>query len=188
MAVMTSNLAITPDSRSTLTRPRWFRFSLRTFLLLFTWVSVALGMYVKRERDRYLAIETIKRWGGVVEFSKPPIPTLAQEYERMKITMRAYQEGKPRPEFPDNLPQGKSWLRGMFGRYGKYHGGDVDRVLLSDNAFTPAGVTFDIGVISAIPEVKTLLLGDVNPAAMSKLRKLPRLESLKGVAAVYHRA
>jgi hypothetical protein len=66
----------------------------------------------------------------------------------------------------------------MFGKYGKYHGGDVYSVWLAENAFTPADATFEIGVISAIPEVKRLAVGNVSPSALSKLSKMPRLESL----------
>jgi hypothetical protein len=163
-------------------RRRWFRFSLRTFFVLFTLVCVALGLYVKRVRDRYIAIETIKRWGGEVTFSKPQPATVAKRFsdtqDRVRAVIEARQMGRPRPEFPENLPQGSSFWRSMFGRFGKYHGSEVHRVTLIKSAFTPSDVTIDVGIVSAFPEATHLALGEVNPAALAKLPRMPRLESL----------
>jgi Leucine-rich repeat (LRR) protein len=53
------------------TKRRWFRFSLRTLLVLMTVLAVWLGMSVKKYRDHRAAITAIKQLNG--SFSLNPI-------------------------------------------------------------------------------------------------------------------
>jgi hypothetical protein len=162
-----------PNERST-TR-RWFRYSLRTFLILVTTVCVVLGIVVKRQRDRYLAIEAIKRWGGVVDFADPPTD-VAESVQRFKAMMSASQRGAPRPVFAENEPQGRAWQRRLFG---KYSGSNIVRISMVDDAFAPDDSEFDVRVLKHLPEVKSLLLGEpIDDDALVQLPILPKLQSL----------
>jgi hypothetical protein len=168
------------------TRRRWFRFSLRTLFVVVTLACVALGMYVKRVRERYIAIETIKEWGGDVEFVNRFATSLKEERDRMMATSRASRMGEPRPEFPENLPQGSAWQRRMFGKYGKFLGSKIHAIQLGKTAFTPEGVKIDVWVLEPLAEVKQLTLVDpINVGAMQRLPRLPDLEKLHLIGGSY---
>lgn len=155
---------------------RWFHFSLRTLLVFVTVVCVALGLYVKRERDRYTAIESIKRWGGQITFSATPIVSQLESSQRQMIKLAA-REGVA-PNLPEYHPQSKGWLRRMFGKHGKYHGSDVYGVEFYSNVYSTYDPRVDLAIFDSLTEIKHLTLSFVSGASMSKLPRFPRLESL----------
>jgi hypothetical protein len=168
------------DIAKAATRRRWFRYSLRTFLILVTAVAIGLGLYVKRQRDRHVAIENIKAWGGTVEFVARQLSTNpGDRFARTGARAHAYRNGLPRPEFEEELPQGSAWLRGMLGKYGKYHGSRVVKITFGTTIFTPEDAVMDIGVLAPLDEVKTLSLADLlTDDDLARLPKLPQLEHL----------
>jgi hypothetical protein len=125
---------------------------------------------VKRQRDRYLAIEHIKACGGFVEF----VPRTAK-WRNYSDLLRG--PGQPRAEFPEEQPTGKPWMRQMLGKYGKYHGSSVVRINLSRTILSPDDAVFDIGVLTPLNDVKQLHLGD--PVTDDDLTRLPRLPELE---------
>jgi Leucine Rich repeat len=158
-------------------RRRWFRFSLRTFLLLITALCVALGLYAKRQRDRHLAIETIKRWGGVVDFADiSATMTVNESFDRLKLQIEARQKGRPWPVFREQIPQNKHWQRKLFG---KYYGTNVVAVTLRDFGSTPPGADNDVTILAPLTELRRLNLGmHIKDADLLQLPSLPQLRSL----------
>ena len=49
-------------------KPRFFRYSLRTLLLVMTVACLWMGLTVKRARDRKQAVEVIRDQGGFVRY------------------------------------------------------------------------------------------------------------------------
>ena len=169
---MSPNQPLPTDSNSR-QRRRWFRFSLRTFFIIVTAVCIASGLYVKRERDRYLAIETIKAWGNFVDFV---LPTSGyRNFADLDLG-----PGKPRAEFPEEQPTGPPFMRRMLGKYGKYHGSNVVSITLGRNVITPKDAVFDVDVLAPLNEVQRLSLGDgFSDDAVARLPGLPELEHLQ---------
>lgn len=154
-------------------RRRWFRYSLRTFLLLVTITCIVLGLYVKRQRDRHVAIETILGWGGVVDFTDWRAVNVKDSRDRFVALMGRSRTGRPRPVFP---PQGDAWQRRIFG---KYYGSSIVRVSISKSPFSPTDATIDVRVLSYLPDVKRLGLGEpIDDDALQRLPRLPSLETL----------
>jgi hypothetical protein len=164
------------NGRSTLRR-RWFRFSLRTFLLLVTAVCFVLGLYVKRERDRHVVIEAIKKWGGVVTFAGRPAALTRQEMDqRYRAYAKALQSGGPRPETNEEFPRNYAWQRWLFGRY---FGSDVFSVGLSKGAFSSDETALDLSLLANLGEMKELRLGNgTDNFPLNRLPRLPKLEFL----------
>ncbi|MEX2316163.1 MAG: hypothetical protein WD669_03360 [Pirellulales bacterium] len=157
-------------------RRRWFRYSLRTFFLLITAVCIALGLYVKRQRDRYVAIEKIKTSGGFVEFVK----RTGGGSRYYPDLLAAKGPGQTRAEYPEEQPTGKPWMQQMLGKYGKYHGSRVVSITLGRTILSPKDAVFDIGVLAPLNEVQELLLTDsFDDDDLARLPRLPELERLQ---------
>src|SRR6188472_2858679 len=163
---------MTAESSTRNLHRRWFRYSLRTFFVLITVICVALGLYVKRERDRYFAIERIKATGSFVEF----VPRTSGSRYFRELDRGP---GQPRAEYPEEQPQGAPWMRRMLGKYGKYHVSPVLRIHFGRNIISPKDAHFDIELISPINEVKQLDVSE--PFTDDDLVRLPTLRQLESL-------
>ncbi len=76
-------------------RRRFFRYSLRTLLLVVTVFCIWMGITVKRARDQERAVATIEDVGGSVLYD--------------------YQIASPSPFPPGPSPPGPKWLRDLIG-------------------------------------------------------------------------
>jgi hypothetical protein len=152
---------------------RSFRYSLRTFLVLVTAICITLGLYVKRQRDRHMAIETIKSWGGVVDFLGVPSSIgLWESMQRESALIGGVRPLSP----PEQQPVGAGWQQRLFG---KYYGSSVFRVAFGQSTLSPHHADIDIRVLHPLTEVKQLSLGPpIDDAALGRLRRLPQLETL----------
>jgi len=80
---------------------RWFRFSLRTLLLLVTIASAGfgwLGVKVRAKQREREAVKAIQKFGGIVNYDF--------QYEWYE---------KPRPSHLKPIPPGPAWLRSLLG-------------------------------------------------------------------------
>jgi hypothetical protein len=168
-----------PANSNPQTRRRWFRFSLRTFLVVFTLLCIALGLYVKRERDRYIAIETIKLWGGEVRFSDRRKNLSIQEQQaRANLMFESVRRGKS-VELPEHIPGNSQWQRTMLGKFGKYHGANVFGISVMHTRFTPDRVVLDLAILEHLTEIRELQLGaSIDASELLRLPRLPQLEFL----------
>ena len=80
---------------------RWFKFSLRTLLVVMTALCVWLGFKVNAARRQKEAVTAIFKAGGTVSFDYQMVPD-GPLYDDFKIDTAA-------------LPRGPDWLRHIFG-------------------------------------------------------------------------
>jgi hypothetical protein len=84
------------------TRRRWFRFSLRTFLIAITIFGIWLGFQVSAARTQRAAVTAIRQAGGVVQFDYQRIPGKTADPDDYGINTKL-----PVP--------GPEWLRNRIG-------------------------------------------------------------------------
>ena len=143
-------------------RRRWFRFSLRTLLVVITVLCVWLGLKVNAARRQKDAVEAILKLGGSVQYdyqTVAPIPLKVIDYN-----------------FDRNaLPPGPAWLRERLG--GEYFS-SVLGVTVESRDHTLAISTADLAELAKLPSLKLLSADDVDDAGLEQIGKLTSLEGL----------
>ena len=97
------------SDETTITKPppvrkrRWFRFSLRTFLLVVTVLCIWLGIKVNEARRQKEAVDAILKAGGMVHYDYQTLPNIPSE-NHWNIGYNA-----------NALPTGPPFLRKLFG-------------------------------------------------------------------------
>lgn len=142
------------DSR-TASRRWWFRFSLRSLLLLITLFAVWLGVMTHRAREQARAVRVIEKRGGRVVY----------DYELNS------QSGR----IPDARPPGPQWLRWLIGRH---FGTSVVEVDLAAGGL--AVTDEDLAVLRSLPRVRVLNLArtGITDAGLEHLSNLNDLSYL----------
>jgi hypothetical protein len=137
---------------------RWFRYSLRTFLLLLTVLCIWMGMTAAKAIRQKRAIEAITAIGGEVRFDYDELAKNQTDF-----TFR-----------PDGEPSGPAWLR-------KIIGDDYFRVVVgvgfSNGNLDDATV---IKMIEPLPDLKYLHVASTNVTD----NLLPRIATLRNLTAL----
>lgn len=102
-----------------LRRP-WFRFSVRTLLVLITLLSVWLAIQANRARHQKTAVDEIIAAGGQVLYDYEP-----SRFEKARRLVEAAETGLPPPAFVKE-PGGPKWLRQLIGNEYFQHVVEVD--------------------------------------------------------------
>ena len=142
---------------------RFFRYSLRTLMLVVTVFCVWLGVTAKRARDQRSAVEVIEALGGEVEYEHEPKRT---PYEGGFIVWG-------NPNTVNRAPPGPEWLRGLIG----------DEYFFSVRLVRLSRTTTDDASLAAVArfaDMKSLLLDDtrVSDAGLEHLKGLVNLREL----------
>jgi hypothetical protein len=116
-------------------RRAWFRYRLRTFLILVSLIAVWLGWTVHRARTQRGAVAAIRAARGTVMFD--------------------YHENGPRSWSTAGTPRGPRWMRDQLGS--EY----FDRPVYIKLFGTPENGAW-IDAVNQLPSVKTLLLSGPN--------------------------
>ena len=134
---------------------RWFRFSLRTLLLVFALVAVWLGITVNAARRQKAAVTTLQRSGATILYD--------------------YTEVAPRTWSSSGQPTGPAWLRNLLGEDYFHH------PVYASIRNRSEGDEDLISELNALPGLKTLMFqGDsINDDAIARLGPLNRLEELQ---------
>jgi hypothetical protein len=138
---------------------RWFRFSLRTLLLLLTVVGIWLGYTVNAARRQRAAVNTLQGSGVTIMYD--------------------YMETAARTWSTSGKPSGPDWLRNALGL-------DYFHYPVYASVRSRVENTNDIvAALYALPGLKTLMLaGDsINDETIGELGPLDRLEELHITAA-----
>jgi hypothetical protein len=155
---------------------RWFRYSLRMFLLMVTVLCILLGRYMKQKRDKQLAIQTIVGWRGTIHFDYEPSPL-----ERMQLAENAARLGTP-PVFPEPPPPGPAWLWRYLGERFFADAVEVELPYLGDEIELPhlRDKKVDFGALAPLTKIRRLRIRQTKNLdnELRHLKKLPELEVL----------
>src|SRR5215471_13446031 len=92
-------------------KSRWFRFSLRTLLLLITALCVWLGIQVNAARRQRDAVAKLQKASGEIYYDYQMVPQGGLMQSGVPPGIRLRDE----VVFPDRLPPGPAWLRKLIG-------------------------------------------------------------------------
>lgn len=171
------------DHESSRRRPRLLRFSVRTLLVLLTFLCYGqLAVQAKRARDQKHVVAAILDIGGSVRYDWQP--SVYDLHDRRVQIELAAQAGRPKPTFIDE-PCGPAWLRNLIGDEFFQHVAEVQ--LIGTNVYTGRVPISEEALthITSVRELEGLILtttdtSDADLEQIGKLRSLQYLLILNG--------
>jgi hypothetical protein len=158
-------------------RPRLWRFSLRTLLILLTLLCVWLGFQVHRVRHQKKVVAAVLGLGGRIRYDGQPSDF--EEDERRVQEEMAAKMGRPRPTFVDE-PIGPPWLRKLIGD--EYFQQIAEIVLVGTNVYTDRVEIRDemLDYITSVRNLEglTLVTTDLSDGDLARIGNLAELRNL----------
>src|SRR6478752_1724301 len=94
---------------------RWFRFSLRTLLLIITALCVWLGMQVNAARRQKEVVDAIVKAGGRVGYDYEVTPSFILSTSATQRRLLAHSMAPKYDINPNATPSSPAWLRDRIG-------------------------------------------------------------------------
>jgi len=156
---------------------RWFRFSLRTLLLLVTALCVWLGIQVNAARRQREAVAAILSAGGTVVYDYEIVPSASPSTALLKTLPAGVRRTDKRIDH-NQLPHGPAWLRAQIGD-------DYFRTVIAVYLNHPnAGIKkADLDQLAKLPHLREFVFEgnrtDIHDKDLATLGQLHELELLQ---------